>query len=130
MEYQMRKALAAVLLLGLSCSVGVTNANAADTKEYAAIIRESIALTNQLADILATVKDQTSADKARPEVKKIAARVKELGAKLDKLGPPTPQQVEELKKYERSANEAETKLITQAIRLSETEYGKSLVKEL
>jgi hypothetical protein len=131
MEYKMRKAVAVVLLFSLSCLVGTSNSYGADTKEFGAIIEESTALTNQLADILATVKDQTSADRVHPKVKRIVARIKDLGRKLNKLGQPTPEQAKELqKKYERSANEAEYKMIREAERLSETEFGPALVKEL
>jgi len=120
------------MLLGSLCVLfWAADGRAADTKEYDAIFKEVVGSMSQLADVLASIKDKDSADKAKPEIKKIAVKMKELKAKGDKLGKPSKDQEKELmEKYRKDLEAATKKMTTEAFRLASTDYGKDALKDL
>jgi hypothetical protein len=127
----MKKTLAVVLAASLSMVLGASTGVAADTKDFEAVFKDMVDTMNKVGDVLATVKDQATADKAQPEAKKLGAQMKELKAKAEKLGKPTPEQEKVLKdKFQKEMEAATKKMIEQATRLSTTEYGKTVLKEL
>ncbi len=123
----MKKAVGAACLVALLL---VGGAGAADVKDFDANIEAFIKALNKTGDLLATVKDKASADKAKPELKKAAAEMKKLKAESDKLGKPTDEQAAELtKKHKKGVETAAVKLTTELIRLSRAEYAKDVLKE-
>lgn len=107
------------------------NATPAETKDFEDALKEMIAAIKKIGDTLAGVKDKESAEKARPELKKSGEKIKELQAKIEKLGKPTPEQEKELgEKFKKDLQDATNKLVQEAVRLGQTDYGKDVLKEL
>lgn len=73
-------ALAAGLLLLSGCGGGEAT--------HESIVKDSIALLADQADIVATITDEASAEAARPELEALAERMKKLSQQATQLGEP------------------------------------------
>lgn len=113
-----------VLLLG-------QQARAAELKEYDAAIGELIDALKEGAKILKDIRDQDSAEAAKPQLKKLGDRFRDLAKKFKQLGPPTKDQDEELKKnHRKEIQAAQTEFRKQRDRVEKVPGGKEALKEL
>jgi hypothetical protein len=120
--------------VGLGCLLvllGAFAGEAAELKELEAVMKEAISTLGETGNVLATITDKATADKARPELRKLRAKQQELLAKAQKLGKPTEAQEKELnKKYKKGFDAALTKMRAELVRLATEDYAQHALAEL
>lgn len=83
-----RLVLPALLLLSFALPTAVAQETSAPSQDYLQIGQETVALLNELTDVLETVKDKESADAAVSRVQEISAKMQELRARAEALTAP------------------------------------------
>lgn len=122
----MNKALAGSCVLILLLSMP---GSAKET--FAGLIEEMIKLTGSVGDVLSTVKDKETVQKAMPKVKELGKSLKDIKARADKLGKPTPEDIKLLEgKYGEKLKASMQKMITETVRVGTIEGGPELLLEL
>jgi hypothetical protein len=122
-------ALGIALLLGVSARAQDKDKPAKDPAKdtYEAVVKESIKLMNDLGDVLASAKDEASADKAVEKIKTFGPRQKDLQARMEKLGKPDKETEEKLKKdYEPDMKKAIGRMSGEMLRISQDEKLKKV----
>ncbi|MCP4377663.1 MAG: hypothetical protein GY794_15995 [bacterium] len=72
----------------------------------------------EMADVLATVTDEASAEEAKPKLEAVAERMQTLKKDMDKLGEPDKEKEEALKeKYEERMKEVTKKMMKENMRV-------------
>ncbi len=107
-------ALAAILLAGC----------ASDDAE--SMVKQTIAALDETAQVMATVKDEETAKAAVPRLKALAERRRKIEEKVATVKTPPPAEQAELqKKYAARLTEATTRLVQEAMRVSQVPGGKA-----
>lgn len=88
------------------------------TSEREVLMEELLSLMNELADTLATIKDEASAKEAAPELKRLAEGIRGMKHKTKKLGQITPEEKKYLEKYYVRTKEASDKFEKEFKRLT------------
>jgi hypothetical protein len=106
-----------VALLGVfMVSVGGLSGCAGDTHE--SLTREALDQMKEFVSIMDNVKDEASAQEAKPKLEALVTRMKELKKRADKLGKPSKEEDERLKKkYESEYKEVFPKLLQAAAKV-------------
>jgi hypothetical protein len=98
---------------------------------YESVLKELITALDMLSDVLVTVKDESSAKAAGPEVKKAVGRLDEVGKKAKALPQPEKGEKERITKtYRPKLEEAIKKLLTEEARVKAVPGGSELVKQI
>ena len=85
---------------------------------HEAVMDDMIAQMNKVTAVLKTVKDEASAEAAKPKLEAIGKDMKKLKERADKLGDPAKEKEEALKtKYEEKMKEAMTGLMQEMMRI-------------
>ena len=123
-------ALAGCLLLTLS--VGLLSAAGADQEApLAQVIKEMLAAMDKMTASLSTVKDESSADAARPELRKAAASWLEVKQKAKNVKPPSQEEKDRLQKeYRQKIEAAHKKLFGEIARVKGVPGGPKALAEI
>jgi hypothetical protein len=106
----------ALVLVSL-CALIITGCDSKPT--YDSVMEDSLAAMEDSTAILATVKDEASANAAKPKLKEIGDRMKTLKAQQEKIGKPSKEEEAELKKkYEERMTKAFGAMLKETMRLS------------
>jgi uncharacterized lipoprotein YehR (DUF1307 family) len=121
----MRKVTLAGFALGLVFAVS----GCGDSHE--SLTKDAIKLTNEMADVLESIKDKDSAEKAKPKLEKLAEKFKDLKKRMDKIGKPDKAKEEALeKKYKSDAEAAGKRLVTALGKAAAVPGGADAIKSL
>jgi cytochrome c556 len=90
----MKRAILLTAMVGALAGAGV-RAQEANTP-YDAVVKEMIAATDKITSILATIKDSTSAEAARPELKKAVAQFLKIRQRAERLPQPDGKERERI----------------------------------
>lgn len=83
------------------------------------VTAEAIKLMNDMADILASIKDEASAKSAKPKLEALSKRMDALKQKSQALGVPTKEQKDALqKKYGEERTKAASRLLKDIFRIA------------
>jgi len=82
----MRKALPGALALALGVALAGCGGKHENLERYEQVIEEEVALLNELASVLETVKDKKTAEAAEPKVEAIGKKFNDLRERAGKLG--------------------------------------------
>jgi uncharacterized lipoprotein YajG len=89
------------------------------------LVKQTIAAMDETGQVMATVKDEPSAQAAVPRLKALAERRKKIEEKMAAVKtPPAAEQAELQKKYAARLTEVTTQLMQQAMRVSTVPGGK------
>lgn len=100
-------------------------------ESFQKLVEEMIKLTGDVGDVLATVKDKQTAEKASPKVQALSKSLKDLKARSDKIAKPTPEDLKVLEtKYGEQLKAAMLKFMTETKRLAAVEGGPRLLLDL
>jgi hypothetical protein len=114
----MKKMLALPILLGLLAA-----GCASDDAE--SMVKQTVSAMDETAQVLSTVKDEASAKAAAPQLKALAEKRRKIEEKMATVKTPPPAEQAELqKKYGTRLNEATTRLMQEAMRVSNVPGGK------
>ena len=95
------------------------------------VIKQMLGIQDKITSTLASVKDQASADAAKPELQKSAKEWATLRGQAEKLPPPSQMEKERLEKeFKSKLEDAQKKLYAEVIRLRKVEGGTAAVKEI
>ena len=109
-------ALAALLVAGC----------ASDDAE--SMVKQTIAALDETAQVMATVKDEESAKAAVPRLKALAERRRKIEEKMTAVKTPPPAEQAELqKKYAQPLSAATTRLMQEAMRVSNVPGGRAAI---
>jgi hypothetical protein len=109
-----------VLLMVVLLAGGGFPLSAQEASRYEEPLKQSLLLLERMAKALAAVKDNGSAEAARPELRKAAAELLEVRKKAAELPPPERAEKDRLaKEYKTKFVEAERKLRAEILRVGE-----------
>ena len=118
-----------LLCATLFALVGFSTARADDTFE--SLTEEGIKALNGFAEILITIKDKATAERAKPDIKKVAEQIGGLKERMEKLGEPGRLRKEELDKKYTPKMEATIKKINKELdRIKDLEGGSLIVTQV
>ena len=90
------------------------------------MVKQTIAAMDETAQVLATVKDEASAKAAVPRLKSLAEQRRKIEEKVATVKTPPPEEQAELqKKYAARLTEVSTRLVQEAMRVSQVPGGKA-----
>jgi FKBP-type peptidyl-prolyl cis-trans isomerase len=125
-----------LMLKTVLCGVALTLVvfvHAADEDTADKVMKDQIALVGEMCDILETITDKTSAEKAKPKLEDLAKKSKEIEkrAKKLKLEELPKEKKEELqKKYEKDMQKVATRLFKSMGRLAQDKDLKDVLKTI
>jgi hypothetical protein len=103
----------------------------APASPHEAVVKEVLTTLEQAIAALITIKDESSADAARPDLKKAGARLKELSKRARDMKQPDREEKELLeKKYKGKFEEVLKKLRDEQVRVRAIPGGPEAVKEI
>ena len=86
---------------------------------HESVMKDSIAKLKEVVTILESVKDESSAQAAKPKLQAISTQLKGLKTKSDQLGKPTADEEKRLReKYEPEVKELTPKLMSEMMRVA------------
>ncbi len=95
------------------------------------VIKEMLAIMQDMTTTLETVTDQVSAGTAKPVLRKVAKRFVDIRRQARKMKPPTPEEKQILEKaYKAKLQSAQLKLFGQIARVKRIEGGQQALEEL
>lgn len=95
------------------------------------VMEDSVTVMEDLAKVMATVKDEASAAAAKPKLKELSDKMKTLKAESDKMAKPSKEKEDELKKkYEDRMTKAMTSLFGESMRIGMDPKLKSVLSDI
>ena len=124
-----RTALAGVAMMMVSvCLLAAAEQNG---PALADIVKEVLATMDKMTSQLSTIKDEPSAEAARPELRKSAAVWSELHTKAQNAKPPSKDERDRLQKeYREKLMEANKKLLAEIARVKGVPGGRKALDEV
>lgn len=124
--------LLGLLALGLAFADDAAKPKEKDEKDtFEILVKAILGSLNNTGELLAKVTDEKSAKETKPKLEKVAVEMQGLQERMNKLGKPTPEDEKKLEqKFKGDLETAVKKMTTEAVRLSETDYGKDLLVAL
>jgi Skp family chaperone for outer membrane proteins len=103
---------------------------AQDTHE--ALAEDAIKAFNSFADVLGTIKDKASADKAKTDLQKTGEKLAGLKERFDKIGEPKGDKKDELdKKFKPKMEEVQKRVQNEMLRIAtKVEGGQDIIKDI
>ena len=122
----LRNCLLAMMIVSLFLVTGCDRAPTHDS-----VMEDSVTAMEDVGKILATVKDEASANAAKPKLKELGEKMKTLKAEADKMAKPTTEQEAELKKkYEDRMTKAMGTLMTEGFRIAGDPKLQGILKDV
>jgi hypothetical protein len=119
----------ALLSLIMVLTPGSGGTGAAATHE--AVAKDMLDTLGQINTVLGNIKDEPTAEAARPDLKKAALRMLELRKRAKELKPPTKAEKDLLeKRYKEKFDDALKKLRIESVRVKTIPGGPEAVKEI
>ena len=103
-------------------------ASAQDTLD--SLTQDMLKQLSKTVDVLATIKDKTTAAEATPRLRDIAKNMVELKQKAEKLKPSKQEQEALEKKYKTQVDTIIRKMLAEVVRLQKVEGAAEALKEL
>jgi hypothetical protein len=117
------------LTLTALCLALATGCDRAPTPD--SVMEDSVTVMEDLSKTLATVKDEASANAAKPKIKELSDKMKTLKEQADKMPKPAKEKEEELKKkYEDRMTKAMMSMVSEGMRISMDPKLKAAVGEM
>jgi hypothetical protein len=121
-------ALSALMLAG---GASAQEADKDKLSPQAALVQQMLDVMDKLTTSLATVKDQQSADAARPELRKLAKEWTALRDKAEKVPPPAREEKDRLEKdFKTKLEGAQRKLSGEVARVQAVPGGRAALEEI
>ncbi len=119
-----------VLLTAVLAFVWTLPGRAQDTHDDLA--EDAIKTFSGFADVLASIKDKESAEKAKIELKKTGDKLADLKTRIDKIGEPQGAKKDELeKKYKPKMEEVQKKVQGEMLRIAtKVDGGQDIIKDI
>lgn len=112
-------------------SVGVLVVAAGEESAYEMSLKQTIAALDKMTMTLATIKDEDTAQTARPELKKAVAAWTKVKMKAAELPPPEQAEKDRLaKEYRPKLDVAVKKFFTEVARVRKFPAGKEVLKDI
>jgi len=93
--------------------------------------KQQLLTVKEANDLLETIKDKASADKAKPRLKELGDRWRDLDKRVGDLPPiPTEEEARVQKKYDDELNGAKMRYFRESIRVSLVPGGAEVLKEV
>ncbi len=116
----MKKILMSVLVLIIGCST--------DTHE--STIKEMISTFDEMAEIIESVTDDSSADTAIGKLEKISKKMRNIKTRVENLGDPDEATKKDLAEYESKMKEAMGRMMKVSMGMSTKPYGPKVMKAM
>jgi hypothetical protein len=125
----MTRVMTLAMVLGL---LAASAGQAQDAKSpYDAVVQDMIAATDKITSILATIKDSTSAQAARPELKKAVGKFLEVRKRADKLTQPDRKERDRISRtYAKKLQDAVERNKEERTRVAGVAGGRDALREL
>jgi len=122
----MKRVLILVAAVALPCSLSGCGG---DTRS--SLMKQLVATVNEVADTLATIKDQASAEAAKPKLKALGERYRDIDKRGKALKEPTPEEKTALEKeYAEPLKSAYGRLLSEMLRVAFVPGGKEALQEM
>ena len=98
---------------------------------YESLRKQQVATVKEAADLLATIKDKETAEKAKPRLKQLGDRWRDLQKRMDALPSPSAEEEARTKRlYEDEFNGARGRFLAESIRVAFVPGGKEALQEM